>query len=179
MRQAGLDAERLVFVDESGLRRGMRSPYGYAPRGRRCAEAAPFRVGRRLGLIGWVGLRGGRVVPLEGPVDAGVFAGFVEYYLAPHLGPGDVVVWDNARIHGPAAVAAVEATGARVLAQPRYSPEVNAAEPLWAKVKGAVSRARADTAEALEAALVAAVGRVTRSDVAGWMRHCGYAPPPD
>ena len=49
-----LDAARLVFVDESGIVRGMRLAYGYAPRGARCIENAPFRVGKRRSLIGWM-----------------------------------------------------------------------------------------------------------------------------
>lgn len=176
--QATLDAERLIFVDESGIERGMRSRYGYAPRSERCREHAPFRVGRRTSLLGWVGLRGGRVVPFAGRVDARVFARFVEHYLVPHLRLGDVVIWDNARIHGAAAVALVEATGARVLCLPRYSPETNAIEQAWSKVKERVRRARADTAEALQGALTEAVTSLRSSDVAGWMRQCGYPDQP-
>jgi transposase len=173
--QPSLDPSRLIFVDESGIRQGMRTAYGYAPRGERCSEAAPFRVGRRLGLIGWIGLRGGSVVPLEGSVTAGVFERFVAHYLVPSLQAGDIVIWDNARVHSKEAVRLVEQAGATVLAQPRYSPEVNAAEPLWSKVKGYVGRALADTAEALEAALGEAVATVRESDVRGWLQHCGYA----
>lgn len=176
-RQPSLDASRLVFVDESGVRQGMRTAYGYAPRGRRCFEAAPFRIGRRLGLIGWIGARGAEVVPVTGSVTAEVFERFVEHYLAPALRPGDVVIWDNARVHSAEAVRLVEEAGATVLAQPRYSPEVNAAEPMWSKVKGFVKRMRADTAEALEEALAAGMATLTRDDAWGWIRHCGYGPP--
>lgn len=172
--QPSLDPERLVFVDESGIWRGMRTAYGYAPRGQRCYEAAPFRVGRRLNLLGWVGLRGGCVAPLVGRIDAGVFERFVARYLAPALTPGDVVVWDNARIHSGRAVALVEATGARVLWQPRYSPEVNVIEQAWSKAKAAIRRWRADTEEALERALAEAMSSITSSDLQGWLRHCGY-----
>lgn len=177
--QPGLDASRLVFVDESGIGQGTRAAYGYAPRGERCREAAPFRVGRRLNLLGWVGLSGGSVVAFEGRVDAGVFERFTEHYLAPALRPGDLVIWDNARVHSPEAVRLIRETGADVLPQPRYSPEVNVAEPLWSKLKGAVARARADTREAVEEALERAAARVTRSDVEGWLRHCGYSPQPN
>jgi len=176
--QAGLDAERVLFVDESGIERGMRTAYGYAPRHTRCREHAPFRVGRRTSVLGWVGLRGGHFAPMTGTVDGGVFARFVEYGLVPHLRPGDVVIWDNARIHGAEAVRLVEATGARVVAQPRYSPDKNAIEPAWSKVKERVRRLRADTAEALDAALHAAVATLTSEDVRGWMRHCGYPTEP-
>jgi len=172
--QPTIEAERVVFVDESGIEQGMRCRYGYAPRTARCVEHAPFRVGRRTSLLGWVGLRGGRVVPFSGTVDGGVFARFVEHYLVPYVQVGDVVVWDNARIHTPEAVALVEAVGARVVFQPRYSPEVNAVEQAWSKVKARVRRCRADSAEALSEALREAVESLTSEDVAGWMRQCGY-----
>lgn len=169
-----IPAERLVFVDESGVVRGMRAAYGYAPRGERCVEAAPFRVGKRMNLLGWMRADGGGVVGVEGSVDAAVFGRFVADTLAPSLRPGDVVIWDNARIHGPAAVALVEAAGARVLAQPPYSPDLNAIEMLWSKVKAIVRQKLADLYEELVAALDEAVSAVRASDAAGWIRHCGY-----
>lgn len=176
--QPVLDAERLVFVDESGIERGMRLRYGYAPRHERCREHAPFRVGGRTSVIGWIGLRGGRFAALTGTVDGGVFARFVEHALVPHLRPGDVVIWDNARIHGAEAVRLVESVGARVVRQPRYSPDKNAIEPAWSKVKQRVRRLRADTAEGLTAALGVAVEALTPGDVRGWMRHCRYPTQP-
>lgn len=152
----------------------MRTAYGYAPRGKRCYESAPFRAGKRLNLLGWVGLRGGCVAPLVGRVDAGVFTRFIEHYLVPALRPGDVVVWDNARIHSGAAVALVEEAGAQVLTQPRYSPEVNVIEHAWSKAKEVVKRWRADTQDALEEALRVGLASITSSDLRGWLRHCGY-----
>jgi len=86
-----------------------------------------------------------------------------------------VVVWDNPSIHrGGGVRALIEARGAALHPQPRYTPEANAVEVLWAKGKGHVRRARADTAGALDAALRSAVGSVTAADGAGWLRHCGY-----
>lgn len=180
--QTVVDGDRVVCVDESGVLAGMRAPYGYALMGERCVEHAPYRKGRRTSLIGWVraGKPGGpgpygKVVGVEGSVDGALFEVFVRDHLAPYLMPGDVVVWDNHAIHkGPAVRELIEARGATLHPQPRYSPEVNGAEPLWSKVKGRVRRARADTAEALDTALRSAVEAVTASDVAGWMRHCGY-----
>ncbi len=94
---AEIPAERLVFVDESGVVRGMRAAYGYAPRGERCTETAPFRVGRRINLLGWMAATCGGVRAHEGSVNAGVFEGFIAESLVPSLEEGDVVIWDNAR----------------------------------------------------------------------------------
>lgn len=169
-----LSASDLVFIDESGIEQGMRLRYGYAPQAERCIENAPFRVGRRTSLIGFTGIEAGRVLPVQGSVNAVVFETFVRACVVPHLRMGMVVIWDNARIHSKEAVRLVEATGARVLFLPRYSPEYNAIEHFWSKVKHFVRKARADTAEALREALDAAVALVTPEDVKGWIEHCGY-----
>ena len=58
----------------------------------------------------------GGVVGIEGSVTADTFERFVAASLVPALGPGDVVIWDNARIHGAGSVARIGAVGARVLA---------------------------------------------------------------
>lgn len=168
------DAARLVFVDESGFVCGMRLAYGYAPRGKRCVENAPFRVGKRQSLIGWMAACGGEVVPLEGSVSATVFERFVRQHLVPSLEVGDLVIWDNARIHSLEAVRLVEAAGARVVPLPRYSPEYNAIEMLWSKLKHYVRKLRADTVEALRAALEAAAAFVRADDARAWIEHCGY-----
>ncbi len=44
---AAIPAERLAFVDESGVERGMRSAYGYARRGERCVVRSSDRTRRR------------------------------------------------------------------------------------------------------------------------------------
>lgn len=171
---AQVPAERLVFVDESGIEIGARSAYGFAPLGERCVETAPFRVGKRVNLLGWMAAGCGGVRAHEGSVKAPTFEAFVAESVVPCLEAGDVVVWDNALIHSAAAVALVEAAGARVLAQPPYSPDLNGIEMLWSKVKARVRQKLADTRAALLDALDEAVSAVTPSDGAGWIRHCGY-----
>ena len=125
-------------------------------------------------MIGWLGASCGEVVLVEEKVTGAIFERFVEEYLVPSLEEGDIVIGDNARIHTARAVALVEARGARVLALPRYSPEFNAIEHLWSKLKHYLRKARADTLEMLKKALYEAMERVTVSDAVGWIRHCGY-----
>lgn len=165
----------MICVDESGIVAGARLAYGYAPRGERCEEHAPYRRGRRTSLLGWIGLGRGKVVAVEGSVGGDLFEQFVREHLAPHLHEGDLVVWDNHSIHKrPVLREMIEARGATLVPQPRYSPEFNTSEPMWSKVKHAVKRACADTQGALLDALDAAVGELTWDDSAGWLRHCGY-----
>lgn len=161
-----------MFVDESGVCLGMRTRYGYAPRGQPCVEFAPYRKGRRVSLLGWMSHTGGTVSAVEGTVSRAVFERFVVEELAPSLQPGDIVVWDNHTIHKSAvAREAVEASGAVLLMQPRYSPECNAAELLWSKIKRLAREAAADTVEALHEAMDGACAAVIPSDLEGWIRH--------
>lgn len=164
-----------MCVDESGVVAGGRVGYGYASRGQRCEEHAPYRKGRRTSLIGWVGLGRGGVVAVEGSVGGDLFERFVRDHLGPRLREGDVVVWDNHSVHKrPALREMIRARGADLVWQPRYSPEFNACEEMWSKVKHLVRRARADTGSALTEALAEAVGALSGEDSDGWLRHAGY-----
>lgn len=176
--QATVDGARVVCVDESGIVAGGRVSYGYAPRGERCEEHAPYRKGRRRSLIGWVGLDRGGVVAVEGSVDSDVFERFVREHLCPRLGEGDLVVWDNHSIHRRTDLQdLIRARGAALVWQPRYSPEFNACEEMWSKVKHLVRRARADTEATLTDALREAVRALRWEDAAGWLSHAGYRLP--
>lgn len=115
------------------------------------------------------------VATIEGGTSAPVFEWFAEHFLAPTLHPGSVVVLDNLAAHKVAAVRRiVEAEGARLLFQPQYSPELNAIEEAWSKVKGVVRSMDPRTRNDLDAAVVAGCDAVTPDDAAGWIRHAGY-----
>ena len=175
-RLARLDPARIKVVDESRVVLGQRLAYGYSPRGSRCYDSGLLRSTTARSLVGWLGLDGSGVVAThQGTVRGYTFRGFVRAHLVPHLVPGDVVIWDNARIHGVEGVRAmIEACGARVLALPRYSPDLSPIEPAWSKIKQIVKRLRAATGEALDEAVAVGVAAVQRSDAEGWFRHCGY-----
>ena len=119
----------------------------------------------------------GPLLRFDGAMTADRFEGYVRHRLAPTLHPGQVLVADNLRAHhGPAVRAAIEATGARLLFLPPYSPDFNPIEETFSKVKQALRRDRPRTDEALSAATFAAFAAVTPTDAAGWFTHCGYSP---
>ncbi|ARA92177.1 hypothetical protein AWN76_002635 [Rhodothermaceae bacterium RA] len=173
-----VDATRIKAVDESGVIQGMRLAYGYAPRGERLVCQAPLRQGKRVSLLGWLGFDGAGTVAMHtGTVRRWHFRGFIQQHLLPVLKPGDIVLWDNARIHeAPDLVEQIEARGACVRPLPRYSPEFNPIELLWSKLKHLIKKACADTAEALLEAVEYATEQVTAADAAGWFQHCGFLP---
>lgn len=171
-----VDPARVKVLDESGLVRGMRLGYGYSERGERCFDTAPLSRGKRLSLVGWIGLDGsGCVATQASTINQPLFRGFVLKHLLPTLRPGDFVVWDNHRIHDAEGLREqIEAGGARVVPLPRYSPDLSPIEPMWSKLKHVVRKLRADTTEALEQAVEVAVSLVTGEDARGWFEHCGF-----
>jgi transposase len=82
---------------------------------------------------------------------------------------------DNLGAHkAPEVRAAIEAVGCRVLFVPPYSPEYNAIEKLWSKLKARLRRIGARTQEALEGAITEAAATITASDAVNWIRGAGY-----
>ena len=176
-RARRLNKRRFIFVDESAVNTAMTRRYGRAPRGERAHDSAPRNYGTHTSVIGAVGLRGlVAALAVEGAVDAEVFNAYAERVLGPRLRPGDVVVLDNLSAHRSSRIEGVAAErGAQVLWLPPYSPDFNPIEQCWSKIKTYLRRAKARTREALEEALTAALGLVTKADIRGWFKHCGYS----
>ena len=85
------------------------------------------------------GLRSSGVVPpmmLPGGMNSEALLAWVHNVLIPTLMPGDIVIWDNLRIHeDPAVAAALTAAGACLDFPPPCSPEFNPIEEAWSKMK--------------------------------------------
>ena len=98
--QEEVDPERLVFLDETGLKTNLTRLRGWAPGGERLIEAIPGGKWQTNTLVHAVALDGTRAaMVLDGPIDSNCFAGFCEWLLAPALQPGDLVVMDNLSSH--------------------------------------------------------------------------------
>ena len=131
------NAERLVFIDESFCKTGMRREYGRSLRGERVTGTRPFRSWKTISLIGAIRL-GARpkLMTHRGAVNGRTFLRFVKTRLGPWLRPGDIVVMDNLNMHKMNAVRqAIVDVGATVIYLPTYSPELNPIEMLWADMK--------------------------------------------
>lgn len=161
-----------------GLVRGMRLPYGYAPRKERVHDTKPVGRGKRLNVLGWMGLDGsGCLAGWTGSVDTKVFNHFIEKHLFPHLEKGDYVVWDNARFHGDKKLERkLKRRGVKLVRLPRYSPDYNPIELLWQKLKHYLKKARIDKFSGLEDGIQQAMKRVNVCDVEAWYRKCGFMP---
>lgn len=176
-RARHLNKRRFIFVDESAVNTAMTRRYGRAPKGERAYDSAPRNYGSHTSVIGAMGLRGlVAVLTVEGAVDTEVFNAYAERVLGPRLRPGDVVVLDNLTAHRASRIEEVaESRGAQVLWLPPYSPDYSPIEQCWSKIKAYLRGAKARTREALEGALTAALGLVTKADIRGWFKHCGYS----
>ncbi len=172
-----LDPARLVFLDESGSHIGMTPDYARAPRGERVVDDVPRNRGTVTTMLGALGISGLlAMMTIEGATDAAVFETFVARILLPKLKPGDVVVLDNLAAHKtPRVRHLVESAGATLLFLPPYSPDFNPIEECWSKLKALLKRAAARTRQALDAAIAAAMDRVTPGDAIGWFNHAGYS----
>jgi transposase len=124
-----------------------------------------------------MGLRGlVATLAVEGAVDTLCFDAYLERVLAPRLRPGDVVVLDNLTAHRASRIEGVAASrGAQVLWLAPYSPDYSPIEQCWSKIKSHLRGAKARTADALDKALAQAIGLVTKADIRGWFKHCGYS----
>jgi len=172
-----LDPRRLVFIDEAGSNIAMTREYARAPRGERAHGSVPRNRGEVTTMLGALDIKGVRaMMTVEGATDSEVFEAFLERVLLRKLKPGDIVVLDNVGAHRTAEVRRlIEATGARVLYLPPYSPDLNPIEPCWAKMKTLLKEFGARTRDALDEAIRRAMDLIDDSDAAAWFGHCGYA----
>jgi len=165
-----------VFVDESGTHISMDRLRSRAPRGIRAYGQVPKNRGKNLTLIASMSLSGmGESMCFEGATDAAAFEVYVEHFLAPSLGEGQVVVMDNLGAHRPKRIRElIEQRGAELVFVPSYSPDLNPIEQSFSKIKTILRKLAARTHEALLKAMEEALSMVTPADAAGWFEHCGY-----
>ena len=174
--EAGIDAERLVFVDEMGVNTSLAPLRAWSRRGQRAQLKAPRNRAKNTTLLTSMTLEGlGPCLAVVGGTTKGVFEAYLERVLAPTLRAGQVVVMDNLWAHkGEEVRELVEARGCEVLFLPPYSPDYNPIEEAFSKIKGLLRKAEARTRQALIEALGAAISAVTGRDARSFFEHCGY-----
>ena len=155
---------------------GMTRLYGRALTADRVKEYVPDVRFERTSIIGVLGL-GGIDAPMtfKGTLDGDLFAGYVEYVLAPTLSPGDIVVLDNLSAHKVIGVLdPIYEQGASVMFLPEYSPDLNPIELMWSKIKSILRKLKPRTQDELLDAMHDALEAVEYSDIVGWFEHDGY-----
>jgi transposase len=170
--------ERLVFIDETWTKTNMAPLRGWAPRGKRCVAKVPH--GRWNTTTFLAALRLDRIdAPwlLEGPIDGESFRTYVARVLVPTLRQGDVVVLDNLGSHKSKAVRElIRSTGAKLFFLPKYSPDLNPIEQVFAKLKHLLRKANVRSGQAIRAAIGEILQAFTPQECANYFTNSGYAP---
>ncbi len=176
---AGVAAQDVVFVDETGASIRLTRAYARAPRGQRAIGRVPRNHGTATTLVAALSPTGLQAPQrLLGAMTADRFLAYVRDVLCPTLRAGQVVVMDNLSAHKRAAVReAIETAGCALRYLPPYSPDFSPIELAFAKLKARLKAVGARTQPALDAAIDAAVGTITPSDAHAFFAHCGYPAP--
>ena len=113
---------------------------------------------------------------LDGPINGETFRTYIEKLLVPTLQPGDIVLMDNLGSHkGKAVRQAIRSAGAKLFFLPKYSPDLNPIEQLFAKLKHLLRKAAARTLEAVCAAIGQLLDSFTPQECANYFKNSGYA----
>ena len=95
--------------------------------------------------------------------------------LLPVLRPGDIVVLDNLGSHRSKAVRRlIRSVGAKLFFLPKYSPDLNPIEQVFAKLKHLLRKAAARTVDAVCAAIGELLGAFTPEECANYLKNSGY-----
>lgn len=176
--QDRVDPSRLVFIDETWTKTNMAPLRGWAPCGMRLVTKAPHGHWNTTTFL--AALRHDRIEApwlFEGPINGESFAIYVEKVLLPTLQPGDIVIMDNLGSHkGKIIRRLIRSVGARLLFLPKYSPDLNPIEQVFAKLKHLLRKAAARTVEAVCAAIGELLGAFTKDECANYFKNSGYRP---
>ena len=169
---------RLVFIDETSTKTIMAPLRGWPPKGARLPGKAPFLRPLWNTMMFLAALRWDRVAApwlLNKPINGERFQIYVEEGLAPTLSPGDIVIMDNLGAHEAKAVrAAIQSAGAKLLFLPKYSPDLNPIEKLFAKIKHHLRKAQARSVEAVCQTIGQILATVTPQECSNDLTYAGY-----
>jgi transposase len=164
-----------VFIDETWTKTNMTRLCGWARRGERLVAKVPHGHWKTATFI--AALRHDRIdAPclFDGPINGELFHAYVEQALVPVLKPGDIVIADNLGSHkGKAVKAAIRKAGAHLLFLPKYSPDLNPIEQVFAKLKTLLRKAGARSLDALSEAIAQILQTYTPQECASYISNAG------
>ena len=150
------DAEKMVFVDESGVNINMTRIYGRSLGGTRCVDKTPLNT------------------PTNTTGDK--FVEYLKNILIPTLNEGDIIVMDNIRSHHVKKVSEIINHSEKhltLLYLPAYSPDFNPIEMMWSKIKSILRTSKVRDISMLTDAIKTAFLKITTSDCIGWFSAVG------
>ena len=151
---------------------------GWALKGQKLPQTAPFGHWNKMTFL--AALRRDRSEApwlLDEPINGEQFQIYVEKVLDPTLAPGDIVIMDNLGSHKTKAVRqAIRKAGAKLIFLPKYSPDLNPIEQLFAKLKHWLRNAAGRSVDAVSNAIGHILGTVTTDECANYFANAGYEP---
>lgn len=112
---------------------------------------------------------------LDRPINGDRFLVYVEDVLVPTLRSGDIVIMDNLQSHKRRAVRdALRQVGAKLLFLPKYSPDLNPIEQVFAKIKHRLRDAAARTPLGVSNAIASILDAFTAEECANYFKNSGY-----
>ena len=169
----------------NGIKTNMAPLRGWAPRGHRLEAKVPHGHWKTMTFL--AALRHDRIDEwrcsaihpwvLDGPINGERFRIYVERVLVPTLRPGDIVILDNLGSHkGSGIRRLIRTAGAKLIFLPKYSPDLNPIEQLFAKLKHLLRKAAARTTDALCDTIGSLLGASHPGGCATLLRNAGYGP---
>ncbi len=171
-----IDPRRLVFLDETWTKTNMAPLRGWAPRGQRLKAKVPHGHWKTLTFV--AALRHDRIdAPwvLDGPIDGESFQAYVQKVLVPTLQPNEIVLMDNLGSHkGKAIRQAIRAAGAKLFFLPKYSPDLNPIEQVFAKLKHVMRKQAPRTVPAVSTCIGTTLDAFTPQECSNYFNNAGY-----
>ena len=165
-----------MFIDETWTKTNMAPLRGWAPVGARLSAEVPHGHWQTMTFL--AALRQDRLEApwlIDGPINGQRFQLYVEQVLLPTLQPGDIVIMDNLGSHkGKAVRRAIRGAGARLLLLPKYSPDLNPIEQLFAKLKHWLRKAARRSVDAVCGAIGEILDAVTATECNNYFKNAGY-----
>jgi len=127
----------VVYVDESGVQQEMKRTRGRAKRGVKLyVETTGKRTKKVNTIAGYCNDKVLGQTTYSWNTDTEWFCMWFEFVLIPLLAFGSVIVLDNASFHSKTYLPIIaEAYGHKILWLPKYSPDKNPIEHIWATMK--------------------------------------------
>lgn len=149
---------------------------GWSPRGQRLVAKVPYGHWKTMTFL--AALRHDRIdAPwvLDGPINGLRFQIYVEKVLVPTLKDGDIVIMDNLGSHKSATVRhLIRSAGAKLFLLPKYSPDLNPIEQVFAKLKHLLRKEAARTVDDLCNAIAKTLEAFKPQECTNLIANAGY-----
>ncbi len=151
--------------------------HGRSPRGQRLVDKAPHGHWNTTTFL--AALRHDRIdapCVFDGAINGERFTAYVEQALVPTLRTGDVVIMDNLASHKSKAVRdAIRGAGAHLIFLPKYSPDLNPIEQVFAKLKAQLRKAAERSVDGVSNRIGELLGTFSPHECANYLKNAGYA----